>query len=86
MDREIFIQGVILGVQKKGEKITFQEIAETLNQNGYKNDRGGKYVEGGIGIGKLIASLQRKVLAQGNQQLADIIAHTVVNSQGNISW
>ena len=70
----------------RDEKMTFAELANNLNTNGFTNNYGNPYQKGGRGIAKLVDSIYQRLNKQGLTNERDNIAEVFTDANGNYSY
>ncbi|UOE39171.1 hypothetical protein [Chryseobacterium oryzae] len=86
-EKDTFVRGMVEGAKRSGKNLDFEDIANALNNNGYRTDKDTEYSsDGGRGVARYVSTLYDSTEKDGNSNSANDIANTIVGKDGKPKW
>ena len=80
-----FVKNLAVSLQRQGKTMTFDQLASTLNANGYPTEYNSPF-NGGRGVAKLVHAIWDRLDAQGLIPERDAVAASFTNAVGDYAY
>ena len=85
MSKTTLIKEIASNLSSNHKKMTFDQLANHLNDIGHKTSYGTEY-HGSRGVARLVSSVYQNVTNEGDLKGADDIANAFTDNNGNHPW